>query len=244
MICLSFDTDHVDEARMGEFLDAVPIPGSGTFFCTQRYTHLAALHHELGPHPTLEAGTDWDAALQEGRELFPEATGWRSHTCIFSHMLALQLAKLGYVYATTHDDFGGRSPTPVRAAWGLWQVPIYYMDNLDFSTPRFWPELGWEPFAPVLIQRAVEDDRGLYVFDFHPVHLLLNTPSAEYYLDRRERFRDGVSLERLRFDGYGARNFYDDLVAEMARHERQSFSIAEGVARFTALTDVPADVPA
>jgi hypothetical protein len=229
VICLSFDTDHMDEARMREFLDVVPIPGAATFFCTQPYECLEVTGHEIGPHPTLEPGMDWDAELQARRRQFPEATGWRAHSCLFSHMLALQLAQLGYVYASTHDDFGGSSPAPQRVAWGIWQIPIYYADNLDFSTPRFWPQLEWEPFAPELIERAVRDAQGVYVFDFHPVHLLLNTPQADYYLERREPFREGAPLEELRFGGQGTRSFYDDLLAEMQRNELVSLSISEAL---------------
>ena len=38
MISLSFDTDHMNEARMEEFLAEVTWPGGGTFFCTLSFT--------------------------------------------------------------------------------------------------------------------------------------------------------------------------------------------------------------
>jgi ubiquinone/menaquinone biosynthesis C-methylase UbiE len=40
-ICLSFDTDHMNAGQMAEFLAANPLPGRGTFFCTQAYDCLA-----------------------------------------------------------------------------------------------------------------------------------------------------------------------------------------------------------
>ena len=221
MICLSFDTDHVDEARMREFLELVPLAGRGTFFCTRPYAALDGSGHELCPHPLLPPGGDWDAELAAKRREFPEAEGWRSHSCVYSHQLAERLARDGYTYASTVDALGRCGLAPVREAWGLWQIPIFYMDNLDFSTSRFWPGEEHRPFAPELLEAAFSGD-GVYVFDFHPVHLLLNSPSAEWYLRRRDAFVAGEDLGALRFEGYGTRSFYDDLCARMAEAGAES----------------------
>jgi hypothetical protein len=58
-------------------------------------------------------------------------------------------------------------------------------------------------------------NEGIYVFDFHPVHLLLNSTSAEAYFARRDAFVAGAPLDSLRCTDYGTRNFYDDLCAAM-----------------------------
>jgi hypothetical protein len=213
MICLSFDTDHVDEPRMREFVDTVPVPGAGTFFCTQRYDALGA-PHELCPHPFLGEGTDWDSELAAMRERFPAARGWRAHSCVYSHLLAQRIAADGYVYASAYDQFGRAGIEPSREAWGVWHLPIYYMDNLDFSLRRFWPGATHRPFDPALIETVLTRE-GLYVFDFHPVHLLLNSTAADAYFERRDAFVAGAPLDELRCDGYGARSFYDDLCAAM-----------------------------
>jgi hypothetical protein len=213
MICLSFDTDHLDEARMREFVATVPVPGAGTFFCTQRYESLGA-PHELCPHPYLPAGGDWEAELRAMRDAFPEARGWRAHSCVYSHMLAERIAADGYLYASTYDQLGRVGLEPNREAWGVWHLPIYYMDSLDFSHRRFWPGGTHRPFEPGLIEAVLAHD-GVYVFDFHPVHLLLNSTSAEAYFERRDAFKAGAALDGLRCPGYGSRDFYDDLCAAM-----------------------------
>ena len=229
MIALTFDTDHMSESAMEAFLAEVPVPGAGTFFCIQRYACMEGSGHELAPHPLLESGGDWEAELERTRELFPEARGWRSHSCIFSHLLALRVKELGYDYVSVHDDFGRAGQTAIRHAWGVWQFPIYYMDTLDMSMSRFWPE-AWSPFSPELIKRAVEDD-GIYVFDFHPVHLMLNSPTAEDYLERRKRIGDDRPFAEIAFDGYGARNFYDALCAAMEAKGLESVALAEAHAQ-------------
>lgn len=234
MISLTFDTDHIDEARMVEFLSEVPVPGAGTFFCTQRFDVLEGTPHEVGPHPPLEPGTDWDRELKEWRAAFPEAQGWRSHSCVFSHKLAEQLAGDGYRYLSTHDDFGRAGLVPHRHGWGIWHMPIFYMDTLDLFSSRFWPE-GEVParFSPGLIETALADD-GVYVFDFHPIHLLLNSPSPEYYLEQRDRFRAGDPIRELRFEGHGVLSFYTSLCRRMEERGVASLSARDALERFIA----------
>lgn len=233
MICLTFDTDHMDEARMAEFLDRVEIPGAGTFFCTERYACLEATHHEIGPHPTLEGGMDWQAALEGMRAFFPEAQGWRSHSCVFSHLLAEWLAGNGYRYVSTNDQFGHKGIQPVRHPWGVWHFPIFYMDNLDFSSACFWKEEADEPFSDTMIETALGDD-GVYVFDFHPVHLLLNTPGRDHYFAMRDRFKAGEDLGKLAHKGVGTTSFYERLCAAMRRRRQKSLSLGQALEAYLA----------
>jgi polysaccharide deactylase WbmS-like protein len=213
MICLSFDTDRMSDPRMAEFLDLSPFPGSGTFFCTQLYSALADSRHELAPHAYLAPQSDWDAELASKRRDFPNAVGWRSHSCVFSHILAEQIAAMGYRYVSVHDDTGLIAPKPIRHAWGLWQLPIYYMDNLDFSAGRFWPDEP-EPFDKQLIAPSLNDD-GIYVWAFHPIHIALNSPSADEYFARRDAFEAGAPLAQVRYEGYGTADYFRELCEAM-----------------------------
>lgn len=228
MICLTFDTDHMDEMRMGHFLDSVDIPGTGTFFCTQKYTSLEQSRHETGPHPFLEEGADWKIELQKMRDMFPAAKGWRSHSCVFSHILAEWLGENGYSYASTNDQFGQRGIQPIRQPWGISHFPIYYMDNMDFSCGHFWDGEVEKPFAASFISNALEDD-GVYVFDFHPIHLLLNTPSREYYFSMRDKFKSGADIDDLTFKGFGTLTFFESLCAQMHSQKKQSLSLDQAL---------------
>lgn len=232
MISLSFDTDHMNEARMEEFLAEETWPGGATFFCTQPYECLSRLGGvELAPHPFLTGERNWLTELKKKRAEFPQASGWRSHSCVFSHTLAEWISCNGYLYASTHDSFGEARIRPSRHLWGVWHVPIYYMDNLDFSRNRFAPERNERPFARSLIETACRPD-GLYVFDFHPIHLMLNTPDPDWYSRRRTAFLAGDSISALRYDGYGARSFFVDLVAAMNNLSLSSTSILDALCVF------------
>jgi len=228
MICLTFDSDYMDEGRMAEFLETIGFPGRATVFCTQAYTCIGTTELEVGPHPTLDAGADWTRELEEKRALFPEARGWRSHSCVFSHLLAEWLAGHGYNYVSTNDQFGQSGIQAIRHPWGLWHLPIYYMDNMDFSGRQFLGDDYGEPFSDKTIERALADD-GLYVFDFHPIHLLLNTPDKDHYFAVRDRFKAGESLDTIVFPGAGTRSFFDRLCAAMSRRGLRSLTLGEAL---------------
>ncbi len=226
---------------MEEFLANVAFPGGATFFCTQPYRCLAQEKFELAPHPFLSGDRDWLVELKMKRTEFPKALGWRSHSCVFSHTLAEWLGCNGYAYASTHDSFGTQGIAPNRHLWGLWHVPIYYMDNLDFSRSRFWPEREEQPFAHSLIETALGQD-GFYLFDFHPIHLLLNTPNPDWYAAARSRFIAGEKTASLCYQGFGTRTFFDNLVAAMRDRGQISVPIIDGLRIFVGEDLKPRDV--
>ena len=229
MICLNFDTDRMSDARMREFLEVAPFPGAGTFFCTQPYPCLDGTAHELGPHPYLGRDNDWDAELAEKRAQFPAAVGWRSHSCVFSHILAEQIFGMDYRYVSVHDEIGRVGPQPLKHAWGLWHLPIYYMDNLDFSTRRFWHDES-EPFDKGLIQPSLNDD-GIYVWAFHPVHIALNSPNPEEYFARRARFEEGAPLNEVRYEGYGTADYFRELCDAIEETGAESITMGDALGR-------------
>jgi hypothetical protein len=83
-ICRAFDTDRLDEDRIREFISETLIPGGATFFCTQVYASIGE-PHEACAHVIIEPDESWDEALDEARDRFPEATGFRAHGCLYSH---------------------------------------------------------------------------------------------------------------------------------------------------------------
>jgi len=228
LICLSFDTDHLDDERMREFVAEVPVPGAGTFFCTQPYEALDPKVHELCPHPTLEEGMDWDAELDRFRADFPDARGVRTHSCINSHLISIQFQRRGYQWVSMRDEPGRAGIVPYRESWGVWHLPIYYMDNMDFSAGDYWDDGAGEPFDKGLLERATGEE-GLYVFDFHPIHLMLNSTSSEAYFERRDDFKTGKPIEELRCGGYGARSFYEELLSLMEGAGIDSTAMSDAV---------------
>jgi hypothetical protein len=239
MICLTFDTDWMSEAALSRFVEDVPIPGRATFFCHTAFTALAPGDHEVCPHPFITNLDDWRGPLEQLRlQVNPAARGTRPHSCVFSHMVGLGLHEMGFEYVSQANNLYQSGLRPFRHPWGVWELPIYYMDNMDFWASRNWPERSHQPFSARWIEQAVRGP-DLYVFDFHPIHLALNTRSPEDYEQVKRRVvDDGVSPFDLRFAGRGARTYFDELCAAMAAAELRSFSCSEAIEIWDAVPSI------
>lgn len=225
MICLTFDTDHMSEARMRTWLAGCRMPGRATFFCTEPFHFLAdEAGHEIAPHPFLDDRSNWDEELAKWRAHLPEAKCWRAHSLVFSQLLGVKIGKLGYTIASTVDVFGRPDISPFLVPWGVWQMPIFYMDNNDFNRPEFGTLGEYRVFDPRFIEMAVAGS-GVHVFYFHPIHYELNTPSYAYYVEKKPAFKAGAPVETLRYGGYGTRNFFDDLVRAMDAEGQASMTL-------------------
>ncbi len=233
MICLTYDTDHMSAEGMQRFLAEMAPPGQGTFFLWQRFEGVDWHGHEIAPHPYL---TSLDK-LEEQIRTFTDkvgikAAGVRMHSCAYAHTVgvAAKACGLKYVSMASHPPEAGLHP--YRHPWGVWEMPIYYMDNMDFCTTVNWPALGHKPFAREIIDRAL-DEPGLYVFDFHPLHLALNTTSFEAYQAVKGQFMNGAgSPWDCAMPGYGTRTFYLDLLGAMCRRGLRSHGLEAALGQF------------
>jgi hypothetical protein len=107
------------------------------------------------------------------------------------------------------------------------------MDNMDFWMTRNWPEIGHVPFSRDVIEKAMHDEDSLFVFDFHPLHIALNTTSVEDYVAKKHAVvSGGISPFDLRATGRGTATFFEDLVSEMFRRNVKSASCLEALHYF------------
>jgi hypothetical protein len=238
MICLTFDTDHMNGEGIAEFLRRYDdlMPGRGTFFLHNPFPDLFGSRHEVCPHPFIADLNAWDEDLKRIAALFPRpAKGVRPHSCVFSHMIGVGLHELGYTYVSQAQNLFDGTLKPFRHPWGIWELPIYYMDNMDFWMSRNWPGIQHTPFSRAIIERAVSGD-ALFVFDIHPIHIALNTRSHEDYGSVKDRVLKGASPFELRFPGRGAGVFFEELCAEMSKKNQPSFACLDALAHFGCTT--------
>jgi hypothetical protein len=234
MIALSFDTDWMQPADLERFLDENPFPGAGTFFVHRPFALAGLQGHELCPHPPPVAPDDWTSSIARMlHDLGLAPTGVRTHSALHSHRLELAMFELGFRYTSNTSRLFLDGTLPVRLAWGCWELPIYYMDNLDLTMAKYWPELCHQPLETGVLQSALAGD-GLYVFDFHPLHVCLNTPTLEYYLDCQPQVRAGTSPYKLRYPGRGVGSFFREFCGLLRTHEVSSVRLNDALERFLA----------
>jgi len=236
MICLTFDTDWMTEADLAQFLEQFPIPGAGTYFVHRRFECLAGLQHEVCPHPFIENLSEWETGMQTlAASLGRPAAGVRTHSCVFSHMIGVSLHRLGYRYISQAQNLFEMGLKPFRHPWGIWELPIYYMDNMDFWMAVNWPDTGHRPFSPEVIRRAITGE-SLFVFDIHPLHVALNTRAPTDYTAVKDKIvREGVSPFELTYPGRGVRAFFEELCSAMREAAVTSATCTEALSGQIAL---------
>lgn len=208
MICLTFDTDWMTPHEMQEFLERYPDLPRSTFFIHEASADWRPTGHEWGPHPSSPAD---DGCLDITNIRSPDAVGIRSHSCAGSHLISLEWARQGYLYQSNETRLYACEPAPIRTAWGIWELPIYYMDNMDFWFARNWPEVDHTPFSLEVLKEAIQGT-GTYVFDFHPLHIALNSTSPESYAAKRAARGPGRSAWNLAPQGPGVREYFETLL--------------------------------
>ena len=139
---------------------------------------------ELGIHPNFlpnsTHGSTVDDVLETCRALVPGATSMRTHGLVQSTPL---LERVMAITAVTTDVSiflpHATSTEPVEYWWQdrmLLRVPFLWEDDFEFERPSPTWELG-----PLL------DAPGARVFNFHPIHVYLNSPDLRRYRTLKER---------------------------------------------------------
>jgi hypothetical protein len=185
---------------------------------------------EVGIHPNFLPGSthgpDPSAVLRHCLSIAPEARSMRSHG------LCASTAILGAVIRETDIRVDGTLFLPRTAGLGpvdyyfsgrsLLRIPHFFED--DFEMER--PAPAWE-LAPLLAL-----GEGLKVFDFHPVHVALNSPDMDPYTELKRRCprldraapQDIVDLVHR---GSGAGTLFDEVVDHLSRRGRPALSFSD-----------------
>jgi hypothetical protein len=146
-------------------------------------------------------------------------------------VIGVELHDMGYRYVSQATHLYEPGLAPLRHPWGIWELPIYYMDSMDFWMTKNWPDLRHVAFNTQLIRTATEQD-GLFVFDFHPIHIALNTRAHEDYQAVKDKIvRDGVSPFDVTFPGRGVRTFFQELCSAMRERKQISYTCSEALDR-------------
>jgi hypothetical protein len=215
---LTFDTDWAHDAAIADTIDLVEEAGvAATWFVTHDTPLLARLREnplfEIGIHPNfnpLLAGEpragcgSADEVLDRMLELVPEATAIRSHCLVQGGRLFELFRRKGL----THDcnaflpESSGMTLRPWVDWSGLIRVPYFWEDD-------FWCDTGRSSRFADLDTRP-----GVRGYDFHPIHVFLNTEALCRYEDARAEFQDAEALRARRYEGGdGTRDFLTTLLA-------------------------------
>ena len=120
----------------------------------------------------------------------------RSHSLIFGTLIQTIYKKL----QLTHDlsilipfQYNSSQLFPWKMWDNLTRIPYLFCDYLTAMT--------FDTRMELLLKRS-----GLKVFDFHPIHIFLNSENLERYNKTRHLHRKPKELKKLRYRGFGSRS--------------------------------------
>jgi hypothetical protein len=208
-IFLTFDTDWACEAIVEDTLSLLSeFEIATTWFVTGKYSCLEqASHAEIALHPNFNNLFSGDPSapmndraskiLEDLLCLYPASTAIRSHSLLQSERLLDLFAEYRLTHVCNHYiPFSSNiALAPFRLWGGLTMVPHGFQDNAAIRTKEVFPDIPLQ----ALLSR-------LYVFDFHPIHIFLNTEDLSRYEATRPFHQDPRELIKYRYHGDGTRN--------------------------------------
>lgn len=204
-VCLSFDIDWAPEPVCRHLLDQLEEADvSATFFLTDSPDLNLPERHERALHPAFQdlgTGREATAALKARH---PGALGVRSHCLVTSSPLNFAWRGLGLEYTSNYLLHGQPGIRPVPTPQGVVEYPVFFMD-LSWVRLHQGRILNADP-GPLL------KTPGLKVFDFHPLHLYLNTASLDQFERAKACVADAERLESCRHAGPGVADLFRELL--------------------------------
>lgn len=187
-----------------------------TFFATHYTPVLNKIREnpdfELGIHPNLNSilngrsdyGTNFKEVIEHFISIVPDAKSVRSHSLTQNSQITHYLSEKELKF-DCNDFVNFRSEISLKP-WltcngKLIKVPFFWEDDV-YALEGF---SGWEG-------KASFDKKGLNVFDFHPIHIFLNTRCLSLYEETRSIHREPDLLWKSRESRYGTMDFLSDLL--------------------------------
>jgi hypothetical protein len=208
ILFLTFDIDWACDEVLAETIDLVEQADvAATWFVTHDTPLLARLRvnpkFELGIHPNFNLLLEGDTRngknpseiVDRLLKIIPGAKSVRTHALLQSSRLLQLFCDLGLTHDCNHfiPEQAGITLKP----WILWNGLI--------KVPHLWEDDAAYIYKHNAPMKYVMSRAGLKVFDFHPIHVFLNTECSERYERTRESHHDPATLSLQRFDGNGTR---------------------------------------
>lgn len=230
-IGLTFDIDWSPEFVIRDLIELLmSYKVKATLFCTHRSNVIRNLENddnfEIALHPNFSNGsshgrTEIDV-MDHLLEIHPEARGVRSHSLVQSTPVLELFMERKMIYDCNLLMFGQSHLAPFLNWNGLVRIPYYFEDDL-YSSYGY----PWE------IENTDLQSQGLKVFDFHPIHIFLNSNSMDNYNSARNHFESITEADESELSKYinsaerGARDFLIDILDLIKKRSITTYTLLE-----------------
>ncbi len=214
---LSIDIDWAHDTVIEDTLELIEAAGvKACFFITHDTPLLGRLRNnplfELGIHPNFDPllRGDSNASAQDIISnlalIVPDAKVLRSHAMTTSGRWLELYRDVGLTHLSNYLMFGDHNIHPFHQLNGLIEAPVYFADD-GLLYQRATNSITFD------IRRDLgATGGGLQVYNFHPIHLFLNTDSLDRYSAIRAHANNPAAVHEMRCSGEGARTWLTKLL--------------------------------
>ncbi len=230
-IGLTFDIDWAPEFVIRDLIEILrSYKVKATFFCTHSSEVIRNLSDdedfEIALHPNFSNGsshgnTDIDV-MDYLLKIHPEAKGVRSHSLVQSTPVLELFKEKKMVYDCNLLMFAQSHLAPFLNWNGLVRIPYYFEDDL-YSSYGY----PWE------IENTNLESQGLKIFDFHPIHIFLNSSNMSNYNTARAHFDSITEADETALSKYinsverGAKDFLIDILDFIKNENIATYTLLE-----------------
>ena len=175
----------------------------------------------VGLHPNFLKGSthgeDYMDIISNVVNIWGDARGFRSHSFYDHNRISDEFVRRGFKYVSNLSLDLQPDIVPLRHVSGIIRFPLFFEDYGYLSR--------YETFNFSELVNSLNCN-GMKIFDFHPIHICMNTPSIDYY----EGFKDKWNVsnwESFIYDGYGARSLLIDLLSFVRETEISAMYLDE-----------------
>jgi len=227
MIAFTSDIDWGPEAVIEDTISLFELfDVKCTFFSTHHSSALAGSNKKLfetGIHPNfnpiLKGNTDksFDDILDEILDIHPEALGVRTHTMLQSIPMLQKFADKKLLYDANNFLPYQTGLKPMKLWNGLVRIPYNWEDDVHWAYGYSFDDC-----------RMNLDSDELIVFDFHPIHIYINTENKYRYSEAKKYYNDPEKLLEYRNNEVpGTRDLFISLLKHCKSNKIQTHKLKD-----------------
>lgn len=185
-ICLTFDVDWAPDFVVDHVLEILyEYRFNATFFATHSTKIFNNLKNvEIGIHPYITNFSEAQKDVCYLKQLYPEAISLRAHSLTDSGMLNRILNNCGIKIKSNYLLYAQKDIKILKMPYqfDLYEAPIFFIDGSYLLINRVDNKFT--------INSLGLHFPGIKIFNFHPIHIFLNTEDYSRYEDAKKYIND------------------------------------------------------
>jgi hypothetical protein len=227
LIAFTCDIDWAPEAVIEDTINLFELFGiKCTFFSTHHSPILTKSNKKLFEigihpnfHPLLKGNSDktFEDILDDLLDIHPEARGVRTHTLMQSVAIIQKFADRRLVYESNTLMPYQTGLKPFKLWNGLVRIPYNWEDDVHWAYGYSFDDC-----------RISLDAEEMIIFDFHPIHIYLNTENKYRYSEAKKYYNDPVKLNEFKNKEVpGTRDLLMNLLKHCRNNEIETHKMIE-----------------